>query len=237
MLIKLERTVSENELLELIVKTNNDPNIHGLIVQLPLPDHISEVKVIEAIDPIKDVDGFHPYNIGRMTLGLSGLRPATPAGIIALLDFYGVQTEGRHCVVLGRSNIVGTPISILLSKNEKRGNATVTLCHSKTPDPSLYTRQADILIVAVGKPEWIKASWVKEGAVVVDVGIHRVSSPTAKSGFRVCGDVDFEDVATKCSFITPVPGGVGVMTVAQLLKNTLNTYLKQLHINPKPINS
>lgn len=237
LLIELPETVTQAELLTQVQLLNNNPDVHGIIVQLPLPVQLSEAQITEAILPAKDVDGFHPYNIGKMTLGMYGLRPATPAGIISFLDHYKVQTEGRHCVVLGRSNIVGMPMAVLLSKNEPRGNATVTLCHSKTPDIQHFTREADILIAAVGKPEWVKADWVKEGAIVIDVGIHRVDDPNTKKGYRVCGDVDFQEVAPKTSFITPVPGGVGLMTVAQLLKNTFYAYLIQEHQHTGIINS
>jgi methylenetetrahydrofolate dehydrogenase (NADP+)/methenyltetrahydrofolate cyclohydrolase len=237
LLIELPESVTQEELLAQVQLLNDNPDVHGIIVQLPLPIHLSEAQITEAILPEKDVDGFHPFNIGKMCLGMRGLRPATPAGIITLLDHYQVQTEGRHCVVLGRSNIVGMPIAVLLSKNEPRGNATVTLCHSKTPDIQGFTREADILIAAVGIPEWVKADWVKEGAIVIDVGIHRISDPNLKKGYRVCGDVDFHEVAPKTSFITPVPGGVGLMTVAQLLKNTFYAYLALEHQHTGIINS
>lgn len=237
LLVELPESVTQDELLAQVQLLNDDPYVHGIIVQLPLPVQLSEAQITEAILPAKDVDGFHPFNIGKMCLGMSGLRPATPAGIITLLDHYQVQTEGRHCVVLGRSNIVGMPIAVLLSKNEPRGNATVTLCHSKTPDIQRFTREADILIAAVGIPEWVKADWIKEGAIVIDVGIHRISDTNLKKGYRVCGDVDFQEVAPKTSFITPVPGGVGLMTVAQLLKNTFYAYLALEHQHIGIINS
>jgi len=237
LLVELPESVTQDELLAQVQLLNDDPDVHGIIVQLPLPVQLSEAQITEAILPAKDVDGFHPFNIGKMCLGMSGLRPATPAGIITLLDHYQVQTEGRHCVVLGRSNIVGMPIAVLLSKNEPRGNATVTLCHSKTPDIQRFTREADILIAAVGIPEWVKADWIKEGAIVIDVGIHRISDTNLKKGYRVCGDVDFQEVAPKTSFITPVPGGVGLMTVAQLLKNTFYAYLALEHQHIGIINS
>lgn len=212
---------TEAELLELVAELNADAGIDGFIVQLPLPEHIDAERITLAIDPAKDVDGFHPQNLGRMMLGLPGFLPATPNGIVELLKYYEVPTEGKHCVVVGRSNIVGTPMSILMSRNADPGNCTVTLTHSRTKDLSAITRQADILIVAIGKPAFIKADMVKEGAVVVDVGIHRVEDASRKRGYRLAGDVDFAGVAPKSSWITPVPGGVGPMTVTSLLLNTL----------------
>ena len=220
-LIELPAGTTETELLGRIEDLNRDPDLDGFIVQLPLPKHISEEKVTMAIDPRKDVDGFHPESLGRMVLGLPGFLPATPAGIVELLRHYGVPTAGKHCVVVGRSNIVGTPMSILMSRNTEPGNCTVTLTHSRTKDLASITRQADILIVAIGKPEFVTADMVKEGAVVVDVGIHRIMDPTKKSGFRLVGDVNFEEVAPLCSWISPVPGGVGPMTITSLLMNTL----------------
>lgn len=220
-LIELPASTTEPELLDLIAGLNRDRDLDGFIVQLPLPKHISEEKVTLAIDPRKDVDGFHPESLGRMVLGLPGFLPATPAGIVELLRHYGVPTAGKHCVVVGRSNIVGTPMSILMSRNTEPGNCTVTLTHSRTQDLASITRQADILIVAIGKPEFITADMVKEGAVVVDVGIHRITDPTKKSGFRLVGDVKADEVAPKCSWISPVPGGVGPMTITSLLLNTL----------------
>jgi len=220
-LVRKPASITETELLELIALMNIDAELDGFIVQLPLPKHINEERITLAIDPKKDVDGFHPQNLGRMMLGLPGYLPATPNGIVELLKFHDIATEGKHCVVVGRSNIVGTPISILMSRNANPGNCTVTLAHSRTKDLPSITRQADILIVAIGKPGFITADMVKEGAVVVDVGIHRVSDASRKSGFHLSGDVDFAAVAAKCAWITPVPGGVGPMTVTSLLMNTL----------------
>jgi methylenetetrahydrofolate dehydrogenase (NADP+)/methenyltetrahydrofolate cyclohydrolase len=220
-LIELPASTTESELLDLIAGLNHDRELDGFIVQLPLPKHISEEKVTLAIDPRKDVDGFHPESLGRMVLGLPGFLPATPAGIVELLRHYGVPTSGKQCVVVGRSNIVGTPMSILMSRNTEPGNCTVTLAHSRTKDLAAITRQADILIVAIGKPEFVTADMVKDGAVVVDVGIHRITDTTKKSGFRLVGDVKFDEVAPKCSWISPVPGGVGPMTITSLLQNTL----------------
>lgn len=219
-LVKLSEQISEEDLLKEINKLNNDDDVDGFIVQLPLPAHIDETKVTLAIDPSKDVDGFHPQNVGRMALGLPTFLPATPNGVIELLKRYDVITEGKNCVVVGRSNIVGSPMSILMSRKGNPGNATVTLVHSRTKNISEITKEADILIVALGVPEFIKGNMVKEGAVVIDVGIHRVEDSTAKRGFRLKGDVKFDEVAPKCSFISPVPGGVGPMTIASLLMNT-----------------
>lgn len=213
--------ITEEQLLEVIGKLNADPDVDGYIVQLPLPAHISEQRILLAIDPDKDVDGFHPFNVGKMVTGLPSYLPATPAGILELLKRYNVPTQGKHCVVIGRSNIVGTPMSILMSRKDAYADCTVTLCHSRTRNIKEYTLQADILIVALGKPHFVTADMVKEGAVVVDVGIHRVASDQTKSGFRLIGDVDFEQVAPRCSYITPVPGGVGPMTIISLLQNTL----------------
>jgi methylenetetrahydrofolate dehydrogenase (NADP+)/methenyltetrahydrofolate cyclohydrolase len=220
-LFRYEDTVSESVLLKTVNELNNDKDVDGFIVQLPLPDHISEQKVIEAIDPRKDVDGFHPINIGRMVLGLPAFVSATPAGIIELFKRYAIPTSGKSCVVVGRSNIVGKPISILLAQKANPGDATVTLCHSRTQNLSDIIRSSDIIIAALGKPEFVRADMVKEGAVVIDVGITRVKSEVTKSGWKLLGDVKFDEVAPKCSFITPVPGGVGLMTVVSLLKNTL----------------
>ena len=220
-LIRMAEDVSEEELLNEVRKVNEDPAIDGLIVQLPLPKHISEIKVTETIVPEKDVDGFHPISLGRMTLNLPTFLPATPAGIVELLDRYDIETSGKHCVVIGRSHIVGSPMSILMARNAKVGNCTVTLTHSRTTNLEEISRSADILIVALGKPEFVTADMVKEGAVVVDVGITRVKSDKTKSGWKLKGDVAFDEVAPKSSFITPVPGGVGPMTIASLLKNTL----------------
>ncbi len=220
-LLKLDPSITEQELLSEIEKLNKDHEVDGFIIQLPLPGHISETNVIMAIDPRKDVDGFHPENVGRMALNLPCFLPATPYGIIQLLERNKVETSGKHCVVLGRSHIVGSPVSILMTRNGYPGNCTVTVCHSKTKDLKSFTLQADILIVAIGKPEFVTADMVKEGAVIVDVGIHRISDSSKKSGYRVTGDVSFDSVLPKVSFITPVPGGVGPMTIASLLKNTL----------------
>lgn len=222
-------TVPEEELLETIRRMNADDTLDGFIVQLPLPRHISEDKVLEAVDARKDVDGFHPQNVGRLTLGLPTFVSATPAGIMELLARYRIETSGKHCVVLGRSNIVGTPMSLLLSRNTNPGNCTVTLCHSRTHNIEEMTRTADIVIAAIGKPEFVTGSWIKEGAVVVDVGITRVADAAKKSGFRLAGDVHFESVAPKCSYITPVPGGVGPMTIVSLMKNTLKSYKKEVY--------
>jgi methylenetetrahydrofolate dehydrogenase (NADP+) / methenyltetrahydrofolate cyclohydrolase len=220
-LIRLDKNISESELLAKVAELNADDDIDGFIVQLPLPEHIDELKVTLAIDPRKDVDGFHPANVGRLCLGLPTFISATPNGIMELLKRYGIPTEGKHCVVLGRSNIVGTPISILLSRNTNPGNCTVTLVHSRSKDMTKICQSADILIVAIGKAEFVGADMVKEGAVVIDVGITRLADANSKTGFRLAGDVDFSAVKDKCSFITPVPGGVGPMTIASLLQNTL----------------
>lgn len=220
-LIELPDTISEEDLLAQVQELNNNDDIDGFIVQLPLPDHIDEHKVTLAIKPSKDVDGFHPENLGRMMLGLPCFLPATPAGIVEILDRYNIETSGKNCVVIGRSHIVGSPMSVLMARNAKVGNCTVTLTHSRTQNLAEICRQADILIVALGKAEFVTADMVKEGAVVVDVGIHRVEDPTKKSGFKLLGDVKFDEVAPKCSFISPVPGGVGPMTIASLMLNTL----------------
>ncbi len=219
--LRFEDNISESDLLREVNKLNNDDDIDGFIVQLPLPDHIDEQKIVEAIKPEKDVDGFHPVNIGRMTLGMPAYISATPFGIINLLKRYNIETEGKHVVVLGRSNIVGRPVSILLGQKSTPGNATVTLCHSRTKNLKSITANADILIVALGKAKYVKADMVKNGAVVIDVGITRVKSDKTKSGWKLLGDVDFDDVAPKCSYITPVPGGVGPMTIVALLHNTV----------------
>jgi methylenetetrahydrofolate dehydrogenase (NADP+) / methenyltetrahydrofolate cyclohydrolase len=220
-LIRLSDTVSEDELIEKIKSVNEDEDIDGLIVQLPLPKHIDSDKVTLFVSPEKDVDGFHPVNLGKMVLNQESFLPATPYGILQLLERYHIGTSGRNCVVIGRSNIVGTPMSLLMSRNSYPGNATVTLCHSKTQNLRDFTLNADIIIVALGKANFLTADMVKEGAVVIDVGITRLESKETKSGFKLVGDVDFESVSHKCSFITPVPGGVGPMTIAALLKNTL----------------
>ncbi len=220
-LIALPETISEKDLLAKIAELNNDPKIDGYIVQLPLPKHIDEHKVTLAVAPSKDVDGFHPENLGRMVLNLPCFLPATPAGILQLLERYNVDTSGKSCVVVGRSHIVGSPMSILMARNTKIGNCTVTLTHSKTKNLKELCQNADIIIAALGKPEFLTADMVKQGAVVVDVGITRVDDPTKKSGFRLLGDVKFDEVAPKCAYITPVPGGVGPMTIASLMLNTL----------------
>lgn len=218
-LIRFEDSVTEKELIDKVHELNNDPDLDGFIVQLPLPKHISEQKIIEAIDPQKDVDGFHPENVGRMVIGLPAFLSATPYGIVELLKRYQIPTSGKNCVIVGRSNIVGRPLSVLMS--QKGVNATVTVAHSQTKDLEKVCAEADILIAALGSPEFIKASMVKEGAVVIDVGTTRVSAPETKSGWRLKGDVKFDEVAPKCTFITPVPGGVGPMTRVALLQNTL----------------
>ncbi len=220
-LIRFEDNITEQTLLDQIAALNADPDIDGFIVQLPLPRHISEQKIIEAIDPAKDVDGFHPQNVGRMAIGLPCFLSATPAGIIELLARYNIDTRGKHCVVLGRSNIVGKPVATLMMQKAAPGNATVTVCHSATPNIAEITRQADIIIAALGQPGFVTADMVKDGAVIIDVGTTRVPDPTRKSGFRLRGDVDFDNVAPRCSYITPVPGGVGPMTIVSLMKNTL----------------
>lgn len=219
-LIRLEATVTEQELLFKLNELNEDFDIDGILVQLPLPQHISEQKVIETILPSKDVDGFHPESVGRMVQGLPAFYPATPYGILLMLEHYQIETKGKHAVVIGRSNIVGRPISIMLNKNGYPGNCTVTVCHSHTPNLKELCLQGDIIVAALGKPEFLTADMVKPGAVVIDVGITRVEDPSKKSGFAIKGDVDFDAVAPQCSFITPVPGGVGPMTIAALMMNT-----------------
>lgn len=219
--LRFSADITEAQLLEVVDKLNRDTDVDGYIVQLPLPEHISEQKVLQSVDPAKDVDGFHPCNVGKMVTGLPTYFPATPAGIVELLTRYQIPTRGKHCVVIGRSNIVGTPMAVLMSRKGEYADCTVTICHSRTPDIKNYTLQADILIVALGKPLFVTEDMVKEGAVVIDVGIHRVSSDKTKSGFRLVGDVDFDQVAPKCSYITPVPGGVGPMTIVSLMQNTL----------------
>lgn len=220
-LIRFEDDITEDELLQAIDKLNHNDDVDGFIVQLPLPRHIDEQKVIEAIDYKKDVDGFHPINVGRMSIGLPCFRSATPQGILALLERYGIETSGKHCVVLGRSNIVGKPVAQMLLQKDNPGNCTVTVCHSATEDLPRQCRRADILIAAIGQPHFVKADMVKKGAVVIDVGTTRLPSTKTKSGFKLYGDVDFGEVAPLCSFITPVPGGVGPMTICALMKNTL----------------
>ena len=219
-LLRLAETITEEELLEVIHKLNYDNDVDGILVQLPLPKTISEEKVINLIDPAKDVDGFHPVSVGKMVLGAETFISATPYGILLLLQHYKIETKGKHAVVIGRSNIVGRPISILLSRNDDTGNCTVTLCHSQTKDLKEICLQADIIIAALGKSQFLKADMVKEGCVIIDVGITRINDASKKSGYTLKGDVDFENVAAKCSYITPVPGGVGPMTIAALLMNT-----------------
>ena len=219
-LIRFGETISQVELLAKLKELNNNNDVDGILVQLPLPGHIDDQEVINIISPEKDVDGFHPSNLGRLTQGVPTFIPATPYGIILLMQHYNIQDKGKHDVVIGRSNIVGRPISILLSSNQPYGNATVTICHSHTPNLKALILQADIVVAALGKPGFVTADMVKEGAVVIDVGITRVEDATKKSGYRISGDVDYAAVAPKCSFITPVPGGVGPMTIAALMKNT-----------------
>ena len=213
--------VSEPELLKLIDELNNDPAVHGILVQLPLPKHIDETKVIEAIDPSKDVDGFHPFNVGRLVIGLDTFRSCTPAGVQELLLRSGIEVAGKHVVIIGRSNIVGKPMANIVVQKEKGANATVTICHSRTNNLPEITRQADILISALGQPEFVKPDMVKQGAVVIDVGINRIDDPSSDRGYKLVGDVDFEPVSKVASAITPVPGGVGPMTVAMLMVNTV----------------
>lgn len=220
-LVALDKDATEEHLLSEIDKLNNDDDLDGFIVQLPLPKHINEQKITEAINPKKDVDGFHPTSLGKMLLGLPTFLPATPLGVTEMLKHHNIPTEGKHCVVIGRSHIVGSPMSVLMSQNTYPGNCTVTITHSRTQNLKEITLQADILIVALGKPEFVTADMVKEGATVIDVGIHRIEDNSKKSGFRLIGDVKFDEVAPKCSYISPVPGGVGPMTIVSLLKNTL----------------
>ncbi len=228
-LVRFEEDTPEAELLARVAGLNRDAEIDGFIVQLPLPSHISEAKVIESIDPSKDVDGFHPVNVGRMLIGLPCFESATPAGIIELIKRYNIPTSGKHCVVIGRSNIVGKPIAALLAKKRDLGNATVTVCHSRTKDIREMTLQADIIIAAMGQPGFLTEDMVPQDAVVIDVGTTRVKSDKTKSGFKLMGDVDFDAVATKCSYITPVPGGVGPMTRVSLLLNTLKAAKKEIY--------
>lgn len=223
-LLKFEADISEAQLLETVARLNQSEDVDGFIVQLPLPAHISEEKITLAIAPEKDVDGFHPDNVGRMVLGKSRFLPATPSGIVELLKRYNIETSGKHAVVVGRSNIVGRPMSVLLSTKHAQGDATVTLTHSRTQNLEAEIRRADILVVALGRPEFVTAEMVKEGAIVIDVGITRVADPTKKRGYTLKGDVKFDEVAQKASYITPVPGGVGPMTVASLLLNTMRAY-------------
>jgi methylenetetrahydrofolate dehydrogenase (NADP+)/methenyltetrahydrofolate cyclohydrolase len=228
-LVRYENDVTEAELLAKVAELNADAGIDGIIVQLPLPKHIDPEKVTEKIDHRKDVDGFHPLNLGRMQRNLPSFIPATPYGIMMMLEEYGIETSGKHCVVVGRSNIVGSPMSILMARNAHPGNCTVTICHSRTSDIKKFTLDADILIVAIGKKNFITADMVKEGVVIVDVGMNRETSTQTKSGYKLYGDVDFENVAPKASWITPVPGGVGLMTIIGLLKNTLASARKEVY--------
>ncbi len=228
-LYRFENDITESELLKKIEEINRDPQTDGILVQLPLPNHISADKVTECISPEKDVDGFHPVNLGRMQRNLPSFLPATPYGILLMLAEYNIDTAGKHCVVVGRSNIVGSPMSILMARNTNPGNCTVTICHSKTPDIKKFTLDADILIVAIGRKNFITAEMVKDGAIVIDVGMNRESSSETKSGYKLFGDVDFENVAPKASWITPVPGGVGLMTIVGLLKNTLASAKKEIY--------
>lgn len=230
-LLKRESDISEQALLDLIQELNQDPEVDGFIVQLPLPDHISEEAVTLAIDPSKDVDGFHPTNFGLMAQGMPQYIPATPLGMITMLERYNIPTSGKHCVVVGRSNIVGTPMSILMSRKATVGNCTVTLTHSRTADLAAEVKRADIVVAAIGRANFITADMVKEGAVILDVGINSVEDASRKRGYHLVGDVDFEGVKSKASFITPVPGGVGPMTVTALIMNTLKSY--QLHYLPQ----
>lgn len=220
-LIRFEDDVTESQLLDTIAQLNADADVDGFIVQLPLPRHIDEQKIIEAIDYRKDVDGFHPINVGRLSIGLPCFRSATPQGILTLLERYGIATSGKHCVVIGRSNIVGKPVASMLMQKGNPGNCTVTVCHSATQNLKEITRQADILIAAIGSPAFVKADMVKDGVAIIDVGTTRVPSTVTKSGWKLRGDVDFDEVAPHCSYITPVPGGVGPMTIVSLMKNTL----------------
>ncbi len=228
-LIKLDSSVSEKELLDKLQELNNNDDIDGYIVQLPLPKHISEHKVIEAVKPSKDVDGFHPINVGKLVLNLPTYVSATPFGIVQLLERYKIETNGKNCVVIGRSHIVGSPMSILMAKNTNFGNCTVTLCHSRTTNLKEHLLNADIIVAALGKPEFLTADMVKPGAVVIDVGINRVDDSSLPKGYKLVGDVKFDEVAPKCLYITPVPGGVGPMTIASLLKNTLLAAKKEIY--------
>ena len=232
-LIQRPAEISQQALLDIVHELNANPEIDGFIVQLPLPEHIHEMEITLAISPEKDVDGFHPMNLGLMTLGLPAYLPATPMGIMQMLERYHIDISGKTCCVIGRSNIVGTPISILLSRKGSPGDATVMLCHSRTPNIKEIALQADVLVVALGRPNFLKADMVKEGAVVIDVGINRVDDLTKKSGFRLVGDVDYEQVAPKSSYITPVPGGVGPMTVTSLLLNTWKAYSGEIYPKSK----
>jgi methylenetetrahydrofolate dehydrogenase (NADP+) / methenyltetrahydrofolate cyclohydrolase len=228
-LIQRPSELSQQAVLDIVYQLNEDPEIDGFIVQLPLPEHINEMDITLAIRPEKDVDGFHPMNLGLMMLGLPTYLPATPMGIMQMFERYHIDVAGKMCCVIGRSNIVGTPISVLLSRKGSPGDATVVICHSRTPDIKKIASEADILIVALGRPQFVTADMVKEGAVVIDVGINRIPDPSRKSGFRLVGDVDFEGVSPKCSYITPVPGGVGPMTVTSLLLNTWKAYSGEIY--------
>lgn len=227
-LVRFDPDVTEERLLEEVQRINADPSIDGLIVQIPLPAHISAGRVTMEIDAEKDVDGFHPQSIGRLALGIPGFVPATPKGIMMLLAHYNIDISGMHAVIIGRSNIVGMPMSLLLSRNANPGNCTVTLCHSRTKDLKSFTLQADIIVAALGKPGFLKEDMVKQGAIVIDVGITRIKDESMEKGYRISGDVDFENVAGKTSWITPVPGGVGAMTIAALMQNTLDAYKRHL---------
>lgn len=228
-LVTFPSTISEQELLNKLDELNNDADIDGYIVQLPLPKHINEHKIIEAVKPGKDVDGFHPINVGRLVLDLPTYVSATPYGITQLIERYNIETSGKNCVVIGRSHIVGSPMSILMAKNNKFANCTVTLCHSRTKDLKAHCLNADIIIAAIGKPNFVTADMVKPGAVIIDVGINRVDDASLPKGYKLVGDVDFDNCAPKCSYITPVPGGVGPMTIASLLKNTLLAAKKEIY--------
>ena len=228
-LIRYEDDVTEEELLRKVGELNNNDNVDGFIVQLPLPEHISSQKIIEAIDYRKDVDGFHPINVGRLSLGLPCFNSATPAGIIELLKRYKIETEGKHCVIIGRSNIVGKPVSMLMMQKSYPGNCTVTVCHSRSSNLTEICSSADIIIAALGAPEFLKSDMVKDGAVVIDVGTTRLPSSVTKSGYKLSGDVAFNEVAPKCSYITPVPGGVGPMTIISLIRNTLLAAKKEIY--------
>ena len=222
----LPENTSEEELVRLIEKYNSDENFHGILVQLPLPEQINEDKIIETISPEKDVDGFHPVNVGKLLIGQDTFEPCTPAGIVELLKRYNIETKGKHVVVVGRSNIVGKPVAVMLLQKKEGANAIVTVCHSAASNLNDYTKSADILIAAIGRPNFITGEMVKEGVVVIDVGINRVEAPETKKGYKLVGDVNFEEVSQKASYITPVPGGVGPMTIAMLLSNTYKSFLK-----------
>ena len=228
-LIRFKEDISEKEILNVINNINDDDSYQGMIVQMPIPNHINSQNIINAISPDKDIDGFHPYNFGKMSMGIDSFRPATPYGITKLLQHYDIETRGKHCVVIGRSHIVGSPMSILMARNTVPGNCTVTMCHSRTANLKEFTLKADILIVALGKPEFVTADMVKDGVVVIDVGITRIESALTKSGYKLVGDVKYDEVAAKASYITPVPGGVGPMTIASLLMNTLKASKKEIY--------